>query len=83
MEKPSLSHWAAVKQILRYIQGTLSYGCCYRKGSGIAELVGFSDNDHAGDLDGRKSTTGMTFFLGKNLITWSLQYSCEAELHHL
>jgi hypothetical protein len=80
MEKPSLNHWSAVKQILRYIQG------CYRKGSGTTELVGFSDNDHAGDLDDRKSTSGIVFFLGRNLITWCsqkqktvAQSSCEAE----
>jgi hypothetical protein len=86
MEKPRSNHWAAVKQILRYIQGSLSYGCCYRKGSGEATLVGFSDSDHAGDQADRKSTSGVVFFLGNNIITWSSQKqrvvalsSCEAE----
>jgi hypothetical protein len=86
MEKPSSHHWAAVKQILRYIQGSLSYGCCYKKGSGEATLVGFSDSDHAGDQDDRKSTSGVAFFLSNNIITWSSQKqkavalsSCEAE----
>jgi hypothetical protein len=48
--------------------------------------VDYSDSDHAGDLDDRKSTTGMVFFLGKNLITWCSQKqsvvalsSCEVE----
>lgn len=86
MEKPSTHHWAAVKQILRYIKGTMSYGCTYRAGNGDAHLLGFSDSDHGGDVGDRKSTSGQVFFLGKNLITWSSQKqrivalsSCEAE----
>jgi hypothetical protein len=33
-------------------------------------LTGFSDADFAGDVDARKSTTVVTFFLVNNLITW-------------
>jgi hypothetical protein len=86
MENPTATHWALVKQILRYVQGTLSFGCRYRKGEGEPELLGYSDSDHAGDLEDRKSTSGVTFFLGNNLVTWSsqkqkcvAQSSCEAE----
>uniref|UniRef100_A0ACD5W6V2 Uncharacterized protein n=1 Tax=Avena sativa TaxID=4498 RepID=A0ACD5W6V2_AVESA len=86
MEKPSTSHWAAVKQILRYIQGTLSYGCHYRTGHGKPVLTGYSDSDHAGDTGDRKSTSGQAFFLGDNIVTWTSQKqkivaisSCEAE----
>jgi hypothetical protein len=35
-------------------------------------LTGFSDTDFAGDVDARKITTGVTFFLANNLITWQL-----------
>jgi hypothetical protein len=50
MEAPSTQHWAAVKQILRYISGTSAYGCCYAKGTTPDPvLTGFSDSDHAGD----------------------------------
>jgi hypothetical protein len=85
MEAPSTSHWAVVKQILRYLQGTLSYGCRYKAG-GETVLTGYSDSDFAGDIDDRKSTMGVVFFLGDNLVTWSSQKqktvalsSCEAE----
>ncbi|XP_066354435.1 secreted RxLR effector protein 161-like [Miscanthus floridulus] len=87
MENPRASHWAAVKQILRYIAGTLSYGVRYTR-SGISEpsLLGFSDSDLAGDIDDRKSTSGSVFFIGMNLVTWVSQKqrvvalsSCEAE----
>jgi hypothetical protein len=49
-------------------------------------LIGFSDTDFAGDVDARKSTTGVIFFLTNNLITWQstkqkvvAQSSCESE----
>ncbi|KAF2311882.1 hypothetical protein GH714_027117 [Hevea brasiliensis] len=86
MEAPNTSHLTAVKQILRYVRGTLNYGCVYQKGQSSLELVGFSDSDMAGDIDDRKSTTGVIYFLGNNPITWVSQKqkivalsSCEAE----
>jgi hypothetical protein len=84
MEKPTEEHWAAVKHILRYIAGTLEYGCSYGGESG--KLIGYSDNDMASDVDSRKSTTGALFFLGSNPISWQSQKqkvvalsTCEAE----
>lgn len=87
MEAPTAMHWAAVKQILRYISGTADYGCCYKKGdSATPTLIGYSDSDLAGDVDDRKSTTGVVFFLNSGIITWTSQKqkvvalsSCEAE----
>jgi hypothetical protein len=85
MEAPGKEHWAALKQILRYVRGTADYGCRY-KGGGDARLIGFSDSDHAGDVNDRKSTTCIVFFLDTNPISWSSQKqgvvavsSCEAE----
>ncbi|WVZ48998.1 hypothetical protein U9M48_000383 [Paspalum notatum var. saurae] len=55
MENPKSRHWAAVKQILRYVAGTINYGCRFRRQSAAeCRLVGFSDSDHAGDVDDRK-----------------------------
>jgi hypothetical protein len=70
MEEPTTEHLAAVKRILRYIAGTRHFGCQYRRSSGHAALVGFSDSDMAGDVDTRKSTTGVLFFFGQSLISW-------------
>jgi hypothetical protein len=46
MESPTTEHIGAVRKVLRYVAGTLDFGCSYirRKGD---QLVGFSDNDHA------------------------------------
>jgi hypothetical protein len=73
MEDPTATHWALVKQILRYVQGTSSHGCKYRRGEGEPVLLGYTDSDHAGDLDDRKSTSGVLFFLGNNIVSWSSQ----------
>lgn len=85
METPTTDHLAAVKHLLRYIAGTVNFGCKYTAG-GEEKLIGFSDSDMAGDTDDRKSTTGVLYMLGKNPITWQSQKqkivalsSCEAE----
>ena len=68
MEAPRTLHLTIVKQILRYVKGTLSFGSVYKKLSNV-EVVGFSDNDMAGDIDDRKSTTSVLYYLGVNPIT--------------
>lgn len=69
MHCPSKLHLGAAKRILRYVSGTLSYGLWYSsKADGI--LKGFTDSDWAGELDGRKSTSGYVFNIGSAAITW-------------
>jgi hypothetical protein len=48
--------------------------------------MGYSDSDLAGDLDSRKSTSGVLFFLGKSPVRWQCTKqrvvalsSCEVE----
>lgn len=62
MEQPTSKHMTAVKRILRYIAGTISFGCHYKRRTGEVEarLIGYNDSDHAGVL----------FFLGKSLVSW-------------
>lgn len=87
MEAPNNEHWAAVKRIIRYISGTVNYGCKFVGGNySDMGLLGYTDNDYGGDLVHRKSTTGVAFFLGSNLVTWTSQKqkgvslsTCEAE----
>ncbi|XP_020272225.1 uncharacterized protein LOC109847405 [Asparagus officinalis] len=86
MEKPTVVHRQAVKHILRYVKGTVSYGLVYRQSQCNEELVGFTDSDLAGDVDDRHSKGGMTFNLGDSLVTWTSQKqkmvalsSCEAK----
>lgn len=86
MERPTKVHMNAVKRILRYIKGTLQYGLIYSKEKEGNVLIGYSDSDLGGDLDDRKSTGGVVFYLNESIITWVSQKqrcvalsSCEAE----
>nr|GEV50175.1 hypothetical protein [Tanacetum cinerariifolium] len=69
--KPTEKHLTAVKRIFRYLKGTINMGLWYPKDTGF-ELTTFSDSDHAGCLDSRKSTSGGIQFLGGDkLVSWS------------
>ncbi|GKV14990.1 hypothetical protein SLEP1_g25791 [Rubroshorea leprosula] len=70
MEHPKELHLQTAKRILRYLCGTADFGLFYKKGD-QTDLVGFTDNDYAGDLDDRKSTSGFVFMLGSGAISWS------------
>jgi hypothetical protein len=86
MQRPTTEHQQAVKRILRYVAGTSDYGLHYPRCPGAAHFIGYSDSDHAGDIDTSKSTSGTLFFLGKCPISWQsvkqqvvALSSCEAE----
>nr|GEZ22791.1 hypothetical protein [Tanacetum cinerariifolium] len=61
--KPTEKHLIAVKRIFRYLKDTIHMGLWYPKDTDF-ELTAFSDLDHAGCLDSRKSTSGGIQFLG-------------------
>nr|GEX75514.1 uncharacterized mitochondrial protein AtMg00810-like [Tanacetum cinerariifolium] len=69
--KPTEKHLTAVKRIFRYLKDTIHMGLWYPKDTGF-NLTAFSDSDHAGCLDSRKSTSGGIQFLGGDkLVRWS------------
>jgi hypothetical protein len=70
MQRTTTEHQQAVKRIIRYVVGTLDHDLYYPRCPGEAHLVGYSDSDHAGDIDTSKSTSGMLFFFGKCLVSW-------------
>lgn len=70
MSNPIELHLMAAKRILRYLQGTISYGILYRK-TGNTELIEFSDSDYAGSMEDRKSTSGYAFILSNAVVAWS------------
>jgi hypothetical protein len=87
LEEPREDHLAAVKKILCYVAGTCNWGLWLDRKKGKQTLLTwFSDADFAGDVDTRKSTTGVIFFLANNPITWQsmkqkvvAQSSCKSE----
>ncbi|GJV04746.1 retrovirus-related pol polyprotein from transposon TNT 1-94 [Tanacetum coccineum] len=64
--RPTEKHLKEVKIIFRYLKVTINMRLWYPKDSGF-ELTAFSDADHAGCLDTRKSTFGGIQFLGDKL----------------
>ena len=81
MHSPTENHWAVVKRILRYLQGTSSYGLRLKQQSDLTvhaytdssapPITAFSDADWAGCPDDRRSTGGFAIYLGSNLVSWS------------
>jgi hypothetical protein len=71
LEEPREDHLVAVKRILNYVAGTCNWGLWFgRKKGNHVLLTGFSDANFAGDVDARKSTTRVIFFLANNPIMW-------------
>ena len=68
LSDPGKEHWAAVKWILRYLQGTSKMSLCFGKGEPI--LDGFTDSDMAGDIDSRKSTSGYLITFAGGAVAW-------------
>lgn len=83
MKRPTIVHQKAIKQM--YVRGTVEFGLEYTCG-GEGKLVCYSDSSLAGDIDDRRSTSGVVFYLNKSMISWVYQKqksvalsSCEAE----
>nr|GEW38861.1 copia protein [Tanacetum cinerariifolium] len=84
--RPTEKHLTVVKRIFQYLRNTINMGLWYPKDTGF-ELTAFSDSDHAGCLDSRKSISdGIKFLEGDRLVSRSskkqactLMSSAEAE----
>lgn len=73
---PLFTHWTAVKRILRYLKGTVSYGLHMQpatKGQHLS-ITAMSDVDWASNTDDRGSTSGSAIYLSPNLVSW---WSCK------
>lgn len=77
--KHSTIHWAAVKRIFRYLQGTLTYKLRYTAGDS-SKMLCYTDSDWASDTDSRRSCAGhgATSWSSKRQTTVALS-STEAE----
>ncbi|GKF23612.1 hypothetical protein Tco_0075934 [Tanacetum coccineum] len=68
--KPTKKHLEAVKRVFRYLQGSINMGLWYPKDTVMA-LTAYTDADHAGCQDTRRSTSGGAQFLGDKLVNRS------------
>lgn len=72
ISNPKEVHMFAMKRILRYIKSTIDLDIFYWKGS-KDELVAYTDNDYADDIDDQKSNPGYVFMLSGWVIAWASQ----------
>nr|GEW50890.1 hypothetical protein [Tanacetum cinerariifolium] len=76
--RPTKKHLKEVKRIFRYLRGTVHMGLWYPKDSSFG-LTAFSNANHAGCIDSRKSTSEGIQFLGDKLVRWmSKKQNCTA-----
>ena len=59
MQNPTVVHQQAALGVLKNLAGSVGIGITF--GGGDCVLEKYCDADYAGDLDGRKSTTGFVF----------------------
>jgi len=71
---PTDEHIFAAKRVLRYLKQTgklgLTYSSTASRSYTLPKLIGYSDSDHAGDRDDRRSTSGYVFTLQGAAILW-------------
>ncbi|PKU62931.1 Retrovirus-related Pol polyprotein from transposon TNT 1-94 [Dendrobium catenatum] len=71
MHHPRNCDFQAIKRLMRYIKGTLSFGLPLITGD--LSLRSYTDADWAANPTDRKSISGFCTFLGPNLISWSVK----------
>lgn len=70
LKKPTEAHCRLIKRILRYLKGTRNIGLLY--GTSHSFQV-YSDADFAGDVESRKSTSGVLCSFGGAAVVWKSQ----------
>ena len=66
---PKEKHWRCILQLLKYIKTTKELSLVYSS-LGDIKLIGYTDSDHGGNLDDRKSTSGFIFSISGCCISW-------------
>jgi hypothetical protein len=59
----------AIRNVLRYLAGTVILGLTYH--AGPLHMVGRYDSDYAGDVGSRKSTSGWVYLVNGTAVSWS------------
>jgi hypothetical protein len=70
MHRPTTIHWAAVKHILRYLNGTSLHGITISP-SDTLTFYAYYDAEWAGYPDDCRSASGFCVYLGNTIISWS------------
>jgi hypothetical protein len=66
--KPTSHHYRAGISVLKYLLGSKDLGLMWERGK--SGITGYVDSDYAGEVDGRRSTSGHVFLNGRAAILW-------------
>ncbi len=71
-QNPAPIHWETCKRAIIYLGTTKGLGITFSATDVENSLSyhGYSDSDHAGDVDTRRSTSGYVFFMGDGPVSW-------------
>ncbi|KAE9052152.1 Retrovirus-related Pol polyprotein from transposon TNT 1-94 [Phytophthora rubi] len=67
---PAKSHWTAVKNILRYIEGTKNMGLIYRRNESAVPVRVYTDADWVNNEEDRRSVSGVLVQVFGNSVSW-------------
>ena len=88
LSRPTEADWNLLKQVLRYVKGTITYAVHFTKSDSALKLIGYSDSDWASCAEDRRSVTGYYFQLSEDgpAVSWKSRKqqtvalsTCEAE----
>lgn len=83
MQSPRESHGIVMKQVMRYLRGSVSYGLTFERSTqGVPKLLGYSDSSYVSDPNDGRSTTCHIFYLEECPITWCSQKHDTVELSY-
>jgi hypothetical protein len=66
---PIMHHWNGIKNILRYLNGTINLGLFFQRNQEF-DLIGYADADYLCDPQNGISQTGFVFLHGGTAISW-------------
>ena len=70
MSNPTEQHWAALKRILRYLQGSKDLGNCYKHAPGNLTMSVWTDSSWGEDPDDSRSTNGYLVLMAGGPVAW-------------
>jgi hypothetical protein len=68
MSNPGTDHWHALERVMRYLQGTMSYGIHYSGQHAVLE--GYSDSKWISDANELYATSGYVLTIGGGAVSW-------------
>ena len=66
-----LTHWASVKHLLRYLQGTIDLALTFAPDPSAESFQTWTDANHGGNLDNGQSTSGFVTKVRTGAISWA------------